>query len=596
MSYLVLARRYRPQDFDQIIGQEHITRTLKNALLSERLAHAFLFSGTRGVGKTTAARILAKAVNCLGPPEEAPCNKCASCIEINEGGSVDVQEIDGASNNNVDQVRELRENARYLPAKAKRKVYIIDEVHMLSNAAFNALLKTLEEPPDHVLFIFATTDVHKLPATILSRCQRYDFRPIAAGRIAAYLQELAASEKLDLTDGAASVLARSAKGSLRDALSLFDQAISFAGQAISEADVNQILGLVDPSLVWDLAAGVLSGRPAEVLAGLSAVVEHGYDLRAFHQELLSHFRNLILIKVDAVGGAETLGLSAQEAEELGAQAAGSTAESLQVCLQALLDAERTLRTTTQPRFALEAALLRLCHLTPVTGLNEILAQLNRLKNNLPDQPEAAPAPAPQSRPEPAAPAPERNYRPEPASAPERNHRPEPAPAPEPTPSPPEPEYYNNEPDYQPEPDYRAGPDYQDESGRQAGPGEQAESGLDPMADWPRFMDRLKQVNARLAGMISRLKPVSFEPPVLTLKNGSGFDLLEDKDRSELLSAEARRFFGRPMTFKLVNKRSSPRSDARREKRQLELEVRDHPLVRQAGDLFDGQLLKVDPDK
>ena len=261
MSYLVLARKYRPRTFDEVVGQETVTRTLRNALASGRIGHAFLLSGARGVGKTTTARILASALNCAKGegPTPNPCGECAPCVEIAAGTCLDVQEIDGATNNGVEQVRELRESARYNPARDRFKIWIIDEVHMLSTGAFNALLKTLEEPPPRVKFIFATTEYHKIPDTILSRCQQYDFRMIPARELHTHLREVADGEKIEVSDEALARIARAAEGSARDALSLFDQVLSFSGQTVRDEDISALLGLVDRELLLAASRAVADG-------------------------------------------------------------------------------------------------------------------------------------------------------------------------------------------------------------------------------------------------------------------------------------------------------------------------------------------------
>jgi len=537
MSYLVLARRLRPQTFDEVIGQEHVTRTLKNALTSGRLAHAFLFAGTRGVGKTSVARILAKAVNCQGPAEEAPCNKCPSCLEINEGRSVDVQEIDGASNRGIDEVRELRENVRYLPAGARYKVYIIDEVHMLTGPAFNALLKTLEEPPDFVIFIFATTEVHKVPATILSRCQRYDFRLVPTGLIAKYIRTICQNESIDLDEAAAALLARAAKGSIRDGLSLLDQAISYTGQQVSEADVAQILGLVDPRLVWQTARAVLQGQTGAVLESIDQVVVQGYDPPTFFQELMAHFRNLIVLKVEPEAASEALGLRPDEMEELKRQAGEASAETLQLCLQGLLEAERLLRASSQPRFALELALLRLCAMVPVVGLDEILTKLDRVKEMLAQPGQAAePAPARPSRPE----------------------------------------------------------DDQDEDEpveAEPGPGSPPRS---PVADWPAFQAALKSSDARLAAYLNGTKAQALKGSRLVLAQVSGFDFLADAERRQSLERAVSQFFGRPLKLELNLQPAPNLNHNGRSNNDLNREALEDPLVKAAADMFEGQPVAIKP--
>ena len=251
MAYEVLARKWRPQVFQDVVGQEHVTQTLMNAIKADRLAHGYLFSGARGVGKTSVARILAKAINCVEGEPGIPCNKCHSCLEITSGSSVDVQEIDGASNRGIDEIRELRENIKYMPSSSRFRVYIIDEVHMLTLPAFNALLKTLEEPPPHVKFIFATTEPHKVPVTILSRCQKFDFKRISFGQIVQQLEKIAAEEKISISKSGLALLARAAEGSMRDAESLLDQVVSFTGPKVEDQHITEILGLIDRTLVLE---------------------------------------------------------------------------------------------------------------------------------------------------------------------------------------------------------------------------------------------------------------------------------------------------------------------------------------------------------
>src|SRR5687767_1891075 len=299
MSYQVLARKWRPRTFDEVVGQGTVTRTLKNALASGRIGHAFLLSGARGVGKTTTARILAKALNCSrgDKPTPEPCGECASCLEIASGSSLDVQEIDGATHNGVEQVRELRESARYNPARDRFKIWIIDEVHMLSTGAFNALLKTLEEPPPRVKFVFATTEYHKIPDTILSRCQQYDFRLIPARELVAHLRQVADGEGITVSGEALARIARAAEGSARDALSLFDQVLSFSGQTVRDEDIGALLGLVDRELLLGVARAILEGESLSLLDVVERLSEHGADHRNFTRELVLHFREILLLKM-----------------------------------------------------------------------------------------------------------------------------------------------------------------------------------------------------------------------------------------------------------------------------------------------------------
>lgn len=297
MSYLVLARKYRPQNFSELVGQAHIKETLSNAITTNRIAHAYLFAGCRGTGKTTTARILAKCLNCIEGISITPCNKCSSCQEITGGYSMDVIEIDGASNRGIDEIRELRERVKFLPAKAKYKVYIIDEVHMLTNEAFNALLKTLEEPPEHVIFVFATTEPHKVPLTILSRCQRFDFRRIPVTDICKLLKKVANLEKIEIDDLTLTVIARAAEGSMRDAESILDQVVSYCGNKVTQKDVITILGIVKQEVLIAFCEAIIRADVNEIIKLLNNLVDEGTDLSQFVRDMMLYLRNLLLIKI-----------------------------------------------------------------------------------------------------------------------------------------------------------------------------------------------------------------------------------------------------------------------------------------------------------
>ena len=392
MSYLVLARKWRPQTFRDLIGQEHVSQTLKNAIESGRVAHAFLFTGARGVGKTSAARILAKTLNCEQGPTPEPCNVCTACSEITAGTSVDVFEIDGASNTSVDDIRELRETIKYLPARCRYKIFIIDEVHMLSTSAFNALLKTLEEPPAHVKFIFATTEPHKLPITILSRCQRFDFKRISLPVIAAHLRHIVTQEQVTITDAGLTMIARKGDGSMRDSLSVLDQVLAFCGEKVRDEDVVTLLGVVDRRLLVEASQAVFARDSRAVLDIVTRVDSFGYQMRQFCQELIDHFRSMTILR--AVGAAADLpDLSEAELAELRAQAAVAELADLQRHLAILLKAEGEMAHATFPRLVLEMALLRMATLVPVVPVNEILERLRVLEKGGNGGMIASPAPS-----------------------------------------------------------------------------------------------------------------------------------------------------------------------------------------------------------
>ena len=296
MSYVVIARRYRPQTFEEIIGQEHVSKTLANAIANGRIAHAYIFSGPRGVGKTTTARIFAKAVNCEKGPTPTPCNTCPSCVAITKGNSLDVYEIDGASNRGIDEIRNLREKIRFAPSMGKYRVYIIDEVHMLTKEAFNALLKTLEEPPEHVIFIFATTEIHRVPATILSRCQRFDFRRMPIKTIMNHLRQICQAENIRIEEDALLQIAKKADGSMRDSQSILDQLISYSGNEIKFENVAQALGVIHQDEFFNLTEYIRNSDVKNIILATNKIFQTGYDLNEFLLGLEEHFRNILVLK------------------------------------------------------------------------------------------------------------------------------------------------------------------------------------------------------------------------------------------------------------------------------------------------------------
>lgn len=377
--YLVLARKWRPQTFEGVIGQRHITQTLQNAISQKRVAHAFLFTGARGVGKTSTARILAKALNCESGPHINPCNHCNTCEEITNGASMDVIEIDGASNRGIDEIRELRENVRYTPAKSRYKIYIIDEVHMLTREAFNALLKTLEEPPPHIIFIFATTEPHKIPATILSRCQRYDFKRIPLREIIESLKRIIEEEKIQINQRGLLSVAQESEGSMRDAQSLLDQVISYAGENIRDEDIAEVLGLIDRKVLNDTIEAIARKDIERCMEIVEYVYHFGYDLQHFCRELLQYLRNLILIKVSQHPEG-LMELPEEELEIHKKQAEKFQFDQLNHLFSLLLKGEQEIAQSTFPRTMLEMTLIRMATLQPILPIDEMIKKLEALEN------------------------------------------------------------------------------------------------------------------------------------------------------------------------------------------------------------------------
>ncbi|HKX49893.1 MAG TPA: DNA polymerase III subunit gamma/tau [Candidatus Binatia bacterium] len=403
MSYLVLARKWRPQNFEDVSGQSHITRTLQNAIRAGRIAHAYLFTGVRGVGKTTAARILAKALNCAKGPTPTPCNECVQCKEIIQGNCLDVIEIDGASNRGIDEVRQIIENVRYQPARCAFKIYIIDEVHQVTKDAFNALLKTLEEPPASVKFILATTEPHRLPETILSRCQRFDFRRISLKEIVQRLGDISAREGLTISQGALIAVAREADGSMRDAQSLLEQVLSCFGteQAteVDETALQEVLGLAERRMLFEISASIIAGDGKRCLELVAQAAEQGRDLTRLSKDLVEHFRNLMVAQLcgqkkpkDLADQerAELLDLPDQEVIALGSQVANVSIDTLLDYFELMAAGEDEIARAANPRFILETLLVRLAMLPKTLPLSQLIERLTQLETRLVSEREAAP--------------------------------------------------------------------------------------------------------------------------------------------------------------------------------------------------------------
>jgi DNA polymerase-3 subunit gamma/tau len=560
MSYLVLARKYRPQSFSDLVGQEHVSQTLTNAINSGRIHHAFLFTGARGVGKTSAARIFAKALNCEEGLSPHPCNRCASCLEIAAGQGLDVFEIDGASNTGVDDIRELRENIRYLPSRSRFKIFIIDEVHMLSINAFNALLKTLEEPPEHAKFIFATTEPHKIPVTILSRCQRFDFRKIPLASVTLRLREIAAEENIGISDRSLALVARRGEGSMRDALSTFDQVIAFCGGQVTDEAVQGLLGLVDRRLLFDAVEGILARDSRRVLDAVRRVDDLGHSFRQFCQELVEVFRALVLLKVvDEPEG--LLDVAPDEIGLLHGLAEGCGAEDLQRIMTVLMRAEADLAGSSFPRLTLEMILVRLTYLPPARDVSALLRKIEDLERRLGRSGGSLPVSVSDGLP---------SDRIEPAVSKKKSSEPV--------------------------------------SNDQTGSLEPGKQGGD-RPQWEELVRHVRQVRPRIGTMLEHGRLIRFEPPELELGFAAGsfhLEQMKDAETRTVFQELANEFCKQPISLKivavngdqegaippsLIEERQSRATDRRQ---KLEEEARSHPMVRAVGEIFGGEIVEIRP--
>ncbi|MBS3809420.1 MAG: DNA polymerase III subunit gamma/tau [Desulfobacterales bacterium] len=564
MAYLVFARKYRPGQFDGVIGQAHITRTLANAVSSGRLAHAILFSGPRGTGKTTVARILAKCVNCRNGPTTTPCDQCRSCREITAGNSVDVFEIDGASNNKVENVRELRENAKYMPAQTPYKIYIIDEVHMLSDAAFNALLKILEEPPAHVLFFFATTEPNKIPITILSRCQRHDFRRVEIDAIIDHMEGICSQENLEIDRKALGLIAREADGSIRDALSLMDQIVTCSGGEITEEQITDILGIIDRQIIFD-AADALFGRDMEKLLSICGLLyRQGRHLMRFYAELIEHFRNLLVVKMGGSGKALT-GVPAHEKQIMEKQVEDISEPWLNQILNTLFEDEWKIRQSVSPRHAMEMTFFKLFQIRPAMSIDELIEKIDNLRQGIaPEQPEQKADAEPQKAEASTAAV-------EPVETAETE-----APASEQDPA-------QQTPQPVPEDD---------------GPASKMPEPAAPLSNqetWEALKSRIAEKSPALGACLSEgeLKKITDDSIEIEILAAGNANLLNRKKSIASLESICGEFFGKPMRvgIDIKEKENSPRRQ-KKEARHLEEEALNHPLVDAAVKTFNGKIVDI----
>lgn len=557
MSYLVLARKWRPQRFEEVIGQKHVVKTLQNAIESNRIAHAFLFTGQRGVGKTSVARILSKALNCHEGPTPHPCGKCTSCKEITGGNSMDVLEIDGASNTGVDDVRELRESVKYVPSRSRYKIYIIDEVHMLSNSAFNALLKTLEEPPAHVIFMFATTEPHKIPTTVLSRCQRFDLRRISLEALVEQLGMITAQEQITISGQGLRWIASESEGSMRDAQSILDRVISYAGKQIKDNDIVEVLGIVDKDLLMRTSQAVLDKDAKGCLDIVRELFRFGYDTRQFYQAFLEHLRNIIIIKISK-DPAKLMDLSPDEGEALKKQVKDSEVEMLQRLFDVWLKAEEEINRSSQPHVVLEMILLKMVYLKGLVSLDDALAKLSDLEKRFSGRKVASESGV---------------VRP-----------------------------LTSKPVEYEEMQDSGGEPSQLEEGAAAVP----DGGLEgdgPNQVWEKFMAFAKKEKRMLAGILEHGHLLNLDEEKIELGFASNSFFLEsanDAENKKQLKDICEKFFGRSMQVKVspvkeeVNNQSQvlARGRAKEKENSSEEEALQHPLVDEALSIFDGKIVEV----
>jgi DNA polymerase-3 subunit gamma/tau len=583
MAYTVLARKYRPQSFADLVGQEHVARTLGNAIEADRVAHAFLFTGVRGVGKTTTARLLAKALNCEKGPTPTPCNECGPCVDITAGVDVDVQEIDGASNNSVEDVRRLQESLPYRPQRDRYKIVIVDEVHMLSAGAFNAFLKTLEEPPDHVKFIFATTESHKVPVTIRSRCQQYDFRLIPHRLIAERVGSILDAEELSADDEAISVVAREAAVSMRDALTLLDQLVAVSDDRITADTVAASLGIAAREALYDVARAVLEGDGAGVVHAVDGLADKSVDMQHFARQLLQLMRDLVVLKLDAGDPAEWVPEERESAESL---IEGIDILELQRAFRATSLVMDEMAHSPNPKLMLEMGLVRVATRPPLQSVSELLARLDAMQG----QSGTSGGSSGGARPRPSKPKPAPRQ-PKPKAEPKADTKPDPKPKPESTPKA-APEAKASDPNQPIMPATKHSGGFQTSTGDVLTPIRRA-----ALQEWEEMVGRLEQEQPALAAVLEHGVPKTVGPEriVLSFKDGSfyGRQAQSPESIAAIERVAEQQLGARPaVEIRFDEAEGSNRTVAAvaAQRREAELEAKrkealNHPRVRDAVDVF-----------
>ena len=588
MSYQVLALKYRPQTFLEVVGQDHVTTTLTNAISGNRVSHALLLAGPRGTGKTTIARIMAKAMTCQTGPTPSPCNECRICKDIINGHCADVFEIDGASNNSVEQIRELRDNVAYMPSAARYKIYIIDEVHMLSVAAFNALLKTLEEPPTHVLFIFATTEVHKIPATILSRCQRHDLSRISLDKICAHLENLCQKENYTVEKEGLELIALEADGSIRDGLSLLDRILSAGPEKeIDRQMVGQRLRATDRRVLFSISSAVLERNGASLIDLVSKINDSGMDLKRFYSGIIAQFRSLNIIRLC---GKDTpvLNMIETEKRELDQMCKNLPPAYLGMLLDLLLKEESVVRFASHTQTAVEMVLLKMIQIEPETRLDEIITKVDLLARQMENRLDQAGA---------GSPPPQQNENRNRTSVPPavqvpggNPSKPPPQKPPQPIPEPPP---YEPDRAQVPPPDI---PAYSSGSPGSPGPDAPLPEAQEHQgsATWPQFMDVLQHEQPFICGLFSKGQADTSAPDkvIITLASCSGFEQSRLNTKTKELEKLSQRYLGKSIKM-VIKSHGSPDDETCRQQynqHKAEQAATGHPMVQHAVRLFDADII------
>ncbi len=557
MSYLVFARKYRPQDFDAVVQQTHVTRTLVNAIESGRVAHAILFAGPRGTGKTTVARILAKAMNCEQGPTGKPCGKCRSCLEIQDGHAADVFEIDGASNNSVDQVRDLRDNLKYMPSHSRYKIYIIDEVHMLSLAAFNALLKTLEEPPEHVLFMFATTEAHKIPVTILSRCQRHDLRRIELPAIVSHLKAICDQEAVTIEEESLGLIAQEAGGSLRDALSLLDHVLACAESEVTSELVADLLGAVERRHLFAFSEAVFSRDLQALFEKIDHVWQHGLEIKRFYSDLVAHFHHLLLVKM-GTRSSGLVDLPEHEVQQMATQVKSVPEPLLVQLLEMLFQAEQAITFSSQPRMTLELLFIKLFQTPPALSIDRLISGLDQLRTSPSATPKIEAVQLPKKEAVPEGPPPVSSVA---------------AQAEKPVLSQPESSKETN--------------------------GEKTEAAHRNRADetkvWDLILDRMEEERPSLEAILRKSQIVHKGEDCWEIAvGGNEFSFNSVKKQSRLLKETYLDLTGRELELKLIadGADAATRQEKKKKEDQVKKNALGHPMVMEALEIFNGKIVDV----